>query len=137
MVAIILLVHGIKAWTDRPRPPDPLVSARGSSFPSGHAAYSTLYAWLAITIAIRLMPSLARRSLVITAGIGISALVGLTRVYLRVHWLSDVSAGWALGISCFSAVAVVLLIRAYIRDNPRRHERAPQLDPGAGAGAGH
>src|SRR5206468_12682911 len=53
MVLIVLLVHGIKAWTDRPRPPDPLVSASGSSFPSGHAAYSTLYAWLAITLALR------------------------------------------------------------------------------------
>jgi len=137
MVAIILLVHGIKAWTDRPRPPDQLVSAHGSAFPSGHAAYSTLYAWLAITIAIRLMPSLTKRSLLIAAGIALSALIGLTRVYLRVHWLSDVSAGWALGVSCFSAVAAVLLVRAYIRDNPRRHERAPQLDPGAGAGAGH
>ena len=137
MVAIILLVHGIKAWTDRPRPPDPVITAHGSSFPSGHAAYSTLYAWLAITVALRLMPSLARRSLLIAAGIALSGLIGLTRVYLRVHWLSDVSAGWALGVSCFSAVAVVLLVRAYIRDNPRRHERAAQLDPGAGAGAGH
>ncbi len=137
MVLIILLVHGIKSWTDRPRPPDPQVSASGSAFPSGHAAYSTLYAWLAITLAIRLMPSIARRTLLIAAGIGLAGLIGLTRVYLRVHWLSDVSAGWALGVSCFSATAAVVLIVSYIRDNPRRHERAPQLDPGAGAGAGH
>jgi membrane protein DedA with SNARE-associated domain/membrane-associated phospholipid phosphatase len=137
MVAIILLVHGIKTWTDRPRPPDPLVSARGSSFPSGHAAYSTLYAWLAITLALRLVPSLTRRSLLIAAGIAIAVLIGLTRVYLRVHWLSDVSAGWALGLSCFSAVAAVVLVLAHIRDNPRRHDRASQLDTGAGAGAGH
>jgi hypothetical protein len=34
-------------------------------------------------------------------------------------------------------VAIVVLIVDYIRHNPRRHERAPQLDPGAGAGAGH
>ena len=120
MVMIILLVHGIKVWTDRPRPPDPLTSAHGSAFPSGHAAYSTLYAWLAITLAIRIAPSITRRSLLIAAGIGLSAVIGLTRVYLRVHWLSDVSAGWALGVSCFSAVAAVVLVRAYIRDNPRR-----------------
>jgi membrane-associated phospholipid phosphatase len=137
MVLIILLVHGIKAWTDRPRPPDPVVSASGSSFPSGHAAYSTLYAWLAITLALRVVPGITRRSLLIAAGIALTVLIGLTRVYLRVHWLSDVSAGWALGISCFSAVAAAVLIVAYIRDNPRRHERAPRLDPGAGAGAGH
>jgi membrane protein DedA with SNARE-associated domain len=137
MVMIILLVHGIKTWTDRPRPPDPLVSASGSAFPSAHAAYSTLYAWLAITLALRLVPGITKRSLMITAGILVAALVGLTRVYLQVHWLSDVTAGWALGLSCFSAVAIVALITSYIRHNPRRHERAPQLDPGAGAGAGH
>ena len=133
----ILLVHGIKAWTDRPRPPDPLVSASGSAFPSGHAAYSTLYVWLAVTLALRLVPGITKRSLVIAAGILLAALVGLTRVYLRVHWLSDVTSGWALGLSCFSAVAIVVLIISYIRHNPRRHERAPQLDPGAGAGAGN
>jgi membrane-associated phospholipid phosphatase len=137
MVLTFLLVHGIKAWTDRPRPPDPLGSASGSSFPSGHAAYATLYAWLAVTVALRLVPGITRRSLVIAAGIVLAALIGLTRVYLRVHWLSDVTTGWALGLSCFSAVAIVVLVIAHIRDNPRRHERAPQLDPGAGAGAGH
>ena len=136
MTLIVLLVHGIKTWTDRPRPPDPVISASGSSFPSGHAAYSTLYAWLAITVAIRLVPSLARRSLLVAGGILLAGLIGLTRVYLRVHWLSDVSAGWALGASCFSAVAAVVLVVAYIRDNPRR-DRSPELDPGARAGAGH
>jgi membrane protein DedA with SNARE-associated domain/membrane-associated phospholipid phosphatase len=137
MVMTILLVHGINVWTDRPRPPDPLVSAHGSAFPSAHAAYSTLYVWLAVTLSLRLEPGIRDRSLVIGAGIFLAVLVGLTRVYLRVHWLSDVTSGWALGLSCFSAAAIVALIWSYIRHNPRRHERAPQLDPGAGAGAGN
>jgi undecaprenyl-diphosphatase len=136
MTLTILLVHGIKAWTDRPRPPDPVVSASGSAFPSAHAAYSTLYVWLSVMVALRLVPGITRRSLMIVAGIAVAALVGLTRVYLRVHWLSDVTAGWALGLSCFSAVAIVVLILAYIRHNPRR-VAAPELDPGARAGAGH
>jgi undecaprenyl-diphosphatase len=89
-----------------------------------------------VTVALRLVPGIARRSLLIAAGIALAGLVGLTRVYLRVHWLSDVSAGWALGLSCFSAVAAVVLVAAHIRHNPRRHERVPELDPGAGAGAG-
>jgi membrane protein DedA with SNARE-associated domain len=135
MTLIVLLVHGIKAWTDRPRPPDGLVSASGSSFPSAHAAYSTLYAWIAATVALRLVPGITRRSFVIGAGIALAALIGLTRAYLRVHWLSDVTAGWALGISCFAAVAAVTLVVAHIRDNPRRHGRDPQLDSGARSGA--
>ena len=137
MALIILLVHGIKDWTDRPRPLDPVVSSSGSSFPSGHAAYSTLYVWIAVTVAFRLVPGITRRTLLIGASIVLAALIGLTRAYLRVHWVSDVTSGWALGVSCFAAVATVVLVVGYIRDNHPRHERARQLDPGAGAGAGH
>jgi membrane-associated phospholipid phosphatase len=121
----VLLVPEIKGLTDRPRPPDPLVSVEGSAYPSGHAAQATLYSWLAITFALRVVPGITRRSMVIAAGIALTALIGLTRVYLRVHWMSDVSGGWALGVSCFSAVALAVLAVSHIRDNPRRHEPAP------------
>jgi undecaprenyl-diphosphatase len=137
LALIAFFVPVIKAWTDRPRPPDQLVSVHSPAFPSGHAAQSTFYVWVAFTLAIRVVPGITRRSAVIASGILLAALIGLTRVYLRVHWLSDVTSGWALGVSCFSLVAIVVLIVAYIRHNPRRHERAPQLDPGAGTGAGH
>jgi membrane protein DedA with SNARE-associated domain/membrane-associated phospholipid phosphatase len=133
-ILIAALVPEIKVWTDRPRPADPLVSAGGSAFPSGHAAQATLYTWLAVTLALRVVPGITRRSLVIAAGIALTALIGLTRAYLRVHWLSDVSSGWALGASCYALAAAVVLVIAHIRDNPPR-ERAPELDRGAGAGA--
>jgi membrane protein DedA with SNARE-associated domain/membrane-associated phospholipid phosphatase len=120
LALIAILVPEIKSLTDRPRPPDPLIHAGNSAFPSGHAAQSTLYAWLAATVALRVVPGIARRSLVIAAGIALTVLVGLTRIYLRVHWMSDVSAGWGLGISCFTAVAAVVLVVGYIRQNPRR-----------------
>ena len=136
MTLTVALVPEIKGLTDRPRPPDPLISVGGSAFPSGHAAHATVYTWLAVTLALRVVPGITRRSLVIASGIVLTVLIGLTRVYLRVHWLSDVSSGWALGLSCFSAVATVVLVVTHIRDNPRRHGRAPELDPDAGAGAG-
>ena len=136
MTLTVALVPEIKGWTDRPRPPDPVISVGGSAFPSGHAAQATVYTWLAVTLALRVVPGITRRSMVIAAGIVLTVLIGLTRVYLRVHWLSDVSSAWALGFSCFSAVAVVVLVVAHIRDNPRRHGRAPELDPDAGAGVG-
>jgi membrane protein DedA with SNARE-associated domain/membrane-associated phospholipid phosphatase len=136
MTLTVALVPEIKGLTDRPRPPDPLISVGGSAFPSGHAAQATVYTWLAVTLALRVVPGITRRSVVIAAGIALTVLISLTRVYLRVHWLSDVSSGWALGLSCFSAVAAVVLAVAHIRDNPRRHGRAPELDPDAGAGAG-
>jgi membrane protein DedA with SNARE-associated domain/membrane-associated phospholipid phosphatase len=131
----VLLVPEIKDLTDRPRPPYPITDVDGWAFPSGHAAQATIYAWAAATLAFRLDPGIARRSLVIAAGIVLAALVGLSRVYLRAHWMSDVSGGWALGVSCFSAVAIVVLIVSHIRDNPPRHDRPPELDPDPGAGA--
>ena len=112
--------HAIKAAVDRPRPPDPLVGFSGSSFPSGHAAYSVLYVWLAVTIVIRLRPGMARGAAVVAVGIALTALVGLSRVYLGVHYLSDVSAGWALGVAAFSLCAAVALVVSQLRQNPRQ-----------------
>jgi membrane protein DedA with SNARE-associated domain/membrane-associated phospholipid phosphatase len=136
MALIVVLVPQIKDWTDRPRPPGGLVETDGSSFPSAHAAYSTLYVWLAATIAFRIVPGITRRSLVLAAGIAFTALVGLTRPYLRVHWLSDVSGGWALGVSAFAAAAAVALIVVHIRNN-LRDARPSEPDRGAPAGARH
>ena len=53
-------IDELKDAVDRPRPPDPLVSSSGSSFPSGHAAHSVFYLWLAVTIVLRLRPGMAR-----------------------------------------------------------------------------
>ena len=89
----------------------------GSSFPSGHAAYSTLYVWLAVTMVIRLRPGMARGATVVAAGIALTALIGLTRVYLGVHYLSDVNAGWALGAAAFSLCAGVALVISTLRQN--------------------
>jgi membrane protein DedA with SNARE-associated domain/membrane-associated phospholipid phosphatase len=120
MVLITIGFHEIKAAVDRPRPPDPLVGSSGSSFPSGHAAHSVIYVWAATTIVVRLRRGLARATLVIVAGIVLTALVGLSRVYLSVHYLSDVSGGWALGAACFSFCAAVGLVVSQLRHNPRQ-----------------
>jgi undecaprenyl-diphosphatase len=120
MVLITIGFHEIKAATDRPRPPEPLVGSTGSSFPSGHASHSVIYVWLATTIVVRLRPGMARATLVVVAGIVVTALVGLSRVYLSVHYLSDVSAGWALGAACFSVTAAIALVVSQLRHNPRQ-----------------
>ncbi len=118
MVITQIGFHEIKALVDRPRPPEPLVSTSGSSFPSGHAAHSVFYLWLAVTIVLRLRPGMARATAVVSAGLALTALVGLSRVYLDVHYLSDVSAGWALGAAAFSLSAAVALVVSQVRQNP-------------------
>jgi undecaprenyl-diphosphatase len=110
VVLIVCGAHLLKDVVDRPRPGGGLIDVSGSSFPSIHAAYSTFYVWLAVTIVMRLRPGMARGALVIVAGIALTALVGLSRVYLSVHYLSDVSAGWALGAASFSLCAAIALI---------------------------
>jgi undecaprenyl-diphosphatase len=120
VVLIFVGVHEIKDAVDRPRPGGGLIGVSGSSFPSAHAAYSTFYVWLAVTIVMRLRPGMARGALVVVAGIVLTALVGLSRVYLNVHYLSDVSAGWALGAASFALCAAVALVITTVRQNDRR-----------------
>src|ERR1700754_1251124 len=120
MALIQIGFHEIKAAIDRPRPPEPLVASTGSSFPSGHAANSVLYVFLATTIVVRLRPGMARATLVVVAGIALTVLVGLSRVYLSVHYLGDVSGGWALGAACFSICAAIGLVVSQLRHNPNR-----------------
>jgi len=116
-VLIYTGVHELKDAIDRPRPGNGLIAVSGSSFPSAHAAYSTFYVWLAVTIVMRLRPGMARGAGVVAAGIGLTALVGLSRAYLDVHYLSDVSAGWALGAAAFSLCAAVALVITTVRQN--------------------
>jgi membrane-associated phospholipid phosphatase len=88
-----------KALTDRPRPLiRPLVDTGGSSFPSGHA---TIAAVIFSALAILIARGFSRRGKVAVwaaAGAPI-ALVAVTRVYLGVHWPSDVVVGSATGIA--------------------------------------
>jgi undecaprenyl-diphosphatase len=113
-------IDALQSAVDRPRPPDPLVSSAGSSFPSSHAAHAVFYLWLAITIILRLRPGMARATAVVVAGFALTALIGLSRVYLEVHYLSDVNAGWALGAAAFSFCAAVGLVVSQVRQNPEQ-----------------
>ncbi|CAN5488655.1 hypothetical protein BH20ACT15_BH20ACT15_04680 [soil metagenome] len=136
LVATIVSVDLIKDATDRPRPEGGMVETAGSAFPSGHAAYSTIYTWLAIVIAFRIDPGITRRTLLIVAGIAATAAIGLTRVYLRVHWLSDISGGWGLGASAFALVGAAALITVHLRKNLGGDERGTDSGNGAPADAG-
>jgi len=108
----------LKELVDRPRPAGGLVDTTGSSYPSGHAAHSVFYLWLAVTIVLRLRPGMARATAVVATGFALTALIGLSRVYLGVHYLSDVSGGWALGAVAFSLAAAVGLVVSQVRQNP-------------------
>jgi undecaprenyl-diphosphatase len=119
---VFAAVHIVKAATDRPRPAGGLVDATMSSFPSGHAAYSVAYVAIGV-IASRVLPGFASRAGLVIGAVLISAVVGLTRVYLGVHYYSDVVAGWALAATIYAICTIVALVVYYVRHTAG--ERAP------------
>ncbi len=130
MILIVVVTDVLKTMIDRPRPAGGLVETSNSAFPSAHASYSVFYIWLAVTIALRWAPGLTVRTSVISAGIAVAAAVGLTRVYLDVHYMSDVSAGWALGAAAFAAVGAVALVMAHFRQNAAPDGVPDRIGPG-------
>lgn len=102
----------------RERPPDPLVDALGFAYPSGHAVHSI--AFVAVAVALRhAVPGLAAQAATIVVAIVVAALIGLSRVYLDVHWLSDVLGGWGLAAAAYAGCAIVALVVAFVRNNRR------------------
>jgi membrane protein DedA with SNARE-associated domain/membrane-associated phospholipid phosphatase len=111
-------VHVTRSAFGRPRPLDALVDASGSAYPSAHAAYAVC--WVAVAVALRhAIPGLAVRAVLLIAGIAIAVVVGLTRIYLRAHWFSDVAGGWGLAAMCFSLAGMVALVVGYLREDGR------------------
>lgn len=108
-----LLVTIMKRGFSRPRPdivPE-LTEHLNYSFPSGHAATAAV---VYLTLAAIICPVLTRRrDRVYILGVAtfITALVGLTRIYLGVHYPTDVAAGWCVGgawaILCWAAARVM------------------------------
>jgi undecaprenyl-diphosphatase len=119
LAATWALVHLFKASIDRPRPSDPLVETSGQSYPSAHAAYAV--AWVAIAVVLtRTLPGLARTTAAIVAALVLGTVIALTRVYLRVHYLSDVVGGAGLAATVYAAAGMAALVVAFLRHNGRR-----------------
>lgn len=111
------LVYTIKGLVGRPRPGTgfALATETGYSFPSGHAtsglaAFGVL-AWLS-TSRITHRPA---RVIVWAAAAGLAIGVGLSRIYLGVHYLSDVLAAWALGAGWVTVVTATISTSTQLR----------------------
>lgn len=72
------------------------------AFPSGHTTDGTVVYVLAALLLAATLRTAARRRLLVAASVLLALVIGLTRVYLGYHWVTDVLAGW------FLAAAVVL-----------------------------
>lgn len=103
------LSEGMKRFFDRERPHKDyqLTEVASMSFPSGH---STLAAATYLTLALMLSATTSRRRIkifLLGAGLFLTVLIGLSRIYLGVHFPIDVAAGWCMGAGWAFACALV------------------------------
>lgn len=120
--------QALKSFVARARPDllDPIVVERGFSFPSGHALLSMVaYGILAVLVTRSRLPLPVRRAATVALAVLIF-LVGLSRVWLGVHYPTDVLAGWTAG------AAIVLVYARLTRSvSPEPAAAAVDADPAA------
>ncbi|WP_430535175.1 phosphatase PAP2 family protein [Listeria rocourtiae] len=105
-----LLPWIIKQLVARPRPSDMLVAQGGYSFPSGHATGSTAFYGMIAALLIIACSKMWQRLAIGLVALLIILTIMYTRVYLGVHYPSDVTAGFLLGSTAvFSGSALFLL----------------------------
>ncbi len=126
MSAELVLNLSLKLVFQRARPPldEALVHARGYAFPSGHSMASMTLALALIVVA---WPTRWRWP-VTALMLAFAALMGLSRLYLGAHWLTDVLAAWAMSVAVVTATYLAV-------ERPRRAQAEP-ADPDTAPPAG-
>ena len=97
----LVLIYVMKFFFARPRPLHPLLYREDTfSFPSGHATFGFIfYGTMAYFIWLTDLPK-SWKYIIMTFLVLLSLAIGFSRIYLRVHYPSDVLGGFALGYSC-------------------------------------
>lgn len=99
----------LKNLIQRVRPPMPIVNGiTNYGFPSGHAFMSIAFYGLLIVIAVRFISNKTQRWVIISFLVILILLIGFSRIYLRVHYTTDVIAGWSVGILWMTACLFIL-----------------------------
>jgi membrane-associated phospholipid phosphatase len=107
-----ILVEGFKHLYGRSRPPavDRLTAESTFSLPSGHALGSIVVLGVLAAVVVLAGRRTARVGAVVLAAAGI-ALIAVSRLYLGVHWVTDVFTGWLLGgawlVACVTALTLL------------------------------
>ncbi|MBE6782020.1 MAG: phosphatase PAP2 family protein [Ruminococcaceae bacterium] len=99
LVALISRIVNVlaKALTDRPRPDFKTLEVSETSFPSGHSQNNMAF-YIALLICLLLVVTAPKWRVILKAVlIALPVLIGISRIYLGVHYISDVIAGWSIG----------------------------------------
>ena len=122
----------LKQALGRARPSTELLLGRPAhscSFPSGHSFNIVVFAG---TLACLVLFSGVRpggKILAVGAAVLLSGGVGASRVYLGYHWMTDVLAGWSIGLAWLAAIGLGILIIREQEDRARARTRAARLPP--------
>jgi len=129
-----LLDTAVKVAVGRARPSliDPVATAAGKSFPSGHAMGSTIV-YGALLLVFAPLVARRRRVAVVAAGAALVLAIGFSRLALGVHYISDVLGAYVLGLAWLTASAAAFSIWRVERSGPpERLRRDPSTTrPGA------
>ncbi len=112
-----ILTVGLKFGFERQRPffADPLATESTYSFPSGHASVSLAVYGTIGFISARRLGTRGRQLAVLAAATALVLLIGFSRLYLGVHFLSDVIAGFSVGLAWIGLCVVLLHLRLRLR----------------------
>jgi len=132
--AFVLLTEGagaitaqIKLLVERPRPAgdsiEIVTAALDYSYPSGHVVgYVVLYGFLFFLVVVLYGPSFVRSILLGVFG-SLVGLVGVSRIHLGHHWVSDVVGGYALGTAYL--LLLIVLYRLIVAQPAAEHDARP------------
>ncbi len=112
----------LKAGFERPRPAfaDQQLTFETFSFPSGHASMSTaVYGAMTIAVFRDVRTLRARALLLLVVGVLLAA-IGFSRIYLDAHYLSDVLAGYSVGLGWLMVSVLALNVHEHLRRQPGR-----------------
>lgn len=121
----ILVGPLLKVVIGRPRPvtTDHLMLVDSWSYPSGHSLNSMLVLGILTVLAVLALTGVLARAIVLVTGLVLVGAVGFSRVYLGVHWPSDVLAGWLIGVLWLTiCLTVAHAVREYRRVRYRSDE---------------
>lgn len=128
LIAIALINQIIKNIMQRPRPSVPhLAVEHGYSFPSGHAMAATAFYGFLIYLTYRYLHNRVAKIIIIIALVLLIPTIMFTRVYLGVHYVSDVLAGCLFSIAYLTIIWIPLMEHTLLADSVGRAEHA-QVD---------
>ncbi len=111
-----LIVYLIKIFIARPRPVEALIEVSGYSFPSGHATIATLFCFLIIFAYKNHIKNQLLKFIFILFFIITALAISFSRIYLSVHYMSDVVVGIAIGL-LISSISVFIFENFFGKEN--------------------